>query len=144
MANQGPQINQSEKPTKDYRGSLVYRQEYGYKLITMSISIRTFGEQSRVISHAYDLDVEEEVEHFPSLSPFFTAVDVYHFPVTDGTNIELIISSHGGEHQARYTVHPTRVEEDSLYLWLDIVKSSESVEEHNIQPYHNSDCSFDR
>lgn len=144
MTNQEPPIQRSERPGADYRGALVYRQEHGYKFITITISIRGLDEQSRVISRAYDLDVLEEAKHIPSGSPLLTAVDVYHFPVTDGTKIELAISSPAGEHQAHYTVHADGVKEDSSStLWLDIVRSSESVK-HEVQSYHSPDYSIDR
>jgi len=41
MENQRVVINQSQKPIGGYWGVLVYRQEYGYKLITMMIDLRT-------------------------------------------------------------------------------------------------------
>jgi hypothetical protein len=97
MPNQESPIKQSERPGADYRGALVYRQEYGFKFITMTVSLRNLDEQSRVVSRAHDLDILEEAEHIPSSSPLLTAVDVYRFPVTDGTKIELTISSQEGE-----------------------------------------------
>jgi hypothetical protein len=145
MPNQEPQITYGERPGADYRGALVYRQERGFKLITMTVSIRTLDEQSRVVSRSLDIDILEEAEHIPSGSQSLTAVDVYHFPVTDGTKIELTISSQTGERQAHYTVHSTGVEEDSPSpLWLDIVKSSESIKEHDVQSYRGPDYSVDR
>jgi len=33
--------NQNEKPAAGYRGSLVYQQEYSYKLITLMVGLRT-------------------------------------------------------------------------------------------------------
>jgi hypothetical protein len=143
MPNQEPQ-NQSERPGADYRGALVYRQEHGYKFITMTVSIRSLDEQSRVVSRAADLDIVEEAEHIPSGSPLLSAVDVYHFPVTDETRIELTIISKAGERQAHYTVHAAGVEEDSSSpLWLDIVKSSESIEAE-VQSYRSPDNSMGR
>ncbi len=109
---------------KDYRGALVYRQEYGYKLITMMVNLLAPDEQSFVVSHTYDLDVVEEAEHIPSSS--LTDVDVYHFAVTDGTEIELTIRDRKVMYTARYAVVSTGIEEHSSFLWLDIVASSES------------------
>jgi hypothetical protein len=65
MTNQQVAINQCQKPIEGYRGALVYRQEYGYKLITMMIDLRTPDERSRVTSWTYDLDIPEEAEHLP-------------------------------------------------------------------------------
>lgn len=145
MPNQDLPIGQSERPGADYRGALVYRQEHGYTLITMLVSIRSLDEQSHIVSRALDIDIMEEAEHIPSGSALFTAVDVYHFPATDGMKIELTISSPAGKHQAHYTVHATGVEEDSPSpLWLDIVRSSESTGEHEVQPYCSPDHSLDR
>jgi hypothetical protein len=128
--------NQNEKPATGYRGGLVYRQEYGYKLITMTISLRTHDEHSRVVSCASGLDITEEAEHIPSIAPL-AAVDLYHFAATDGTEILLTIKSQAGEHQARYTVQPDGVQEDSPFLWLDLVRSSESIP--RLLPNHDRD-----
>ena len=43
-------VNQGQKLVEGYRGALVYRQEYGYKLITMMIDLYTPDERSCVIS----------------------------------------------------------------------------------------------
>ncbi len=51
MTNQQLAINQRQKPIEGYRGALIYRQEYGYKLITMMIDLRTPDERSNVTSH---------------------------------------------------------------------------------------------
>ena len=141
MINQEPGANQNEKPTAGYRGGLVYRQEYGYKLITMTVSLYT-NEQSKVVSHAYDLDITEEAEHIPS-GPPLAAVDLYHFPVTDDTVITLTITSQEQKQQARYTIHSTGIEEDSPFLWLDIVRSPESISDQSFQPYHDLEIYFE-
>ena len=83
---------------EDYRGSLVYTQEYGYKLVTMTVSVAP-DEQSHVTSHAHHLPVSEEAEHLQ-------AVDLYHFAVTDGTQIQLTLETPAGNKEAWYTVHP--------------------------------------
>src|SRR6266568_2982477 len=88
MTNQQLAINQRQKPIEGYRGTLVYRQEYGYKLITMMIDLCTPDERSRVTSWAYDCDIPEEAAYLPTGSPL-SAVDLYHFPATDGMEIEL-------------------------------------------------------
>src|SRR5215469_11670208 len=53
------------------------------------------------------------------------AVDLYHFAVTDGTEIELTVRSPQGEYRARYIVCPADRREHSSFLWLDIVKPSQ-------------------
>ena len=65
-------ISQNEKSTAGYRGRLVYQQEYGYKLITMTISLHTPDERSIVTTRGYDLTITEEAEHIPSGPPFTT------------------------------------------------------------------------
>ncbi len=92
MTNQQLAINQRQKAIEGYRGTLVYRQEYGYKLITMMIDLCTPDERSRVTSWAYDYDIPEEAEHLPAGSPL-SAVDLYRFPATDGMEIALTIRS---------------------------------------------------
>ncbi len=122
MINQQGAINQRQKPIERYRGALIYKQEYGYKLITMVIDLRTPDERSRVTSWTYDLDIPEEAEHLPAGSQL-AAVDLYHFPATDGMEIELTIRSQAGEYIARYSVDATGIEEHSSFLWLDVVKA---------------------
>jgi hypothetical protein len=73
---------------EDYRGGFVYTQEYGYKTVTMTISVAP-NEQSHVISHAHILPVTKEAEHLQG-------VDLYHFAVTDGTQIQLTIETPAG------------------------------------------------
>ena len=90
MSNQEPGADQNEKPATGYRGALFYRQEYGYKLITMTIILYIPDEQSCVVSRVYDLDITEEAKYILATLPL-AAVDVYHFPVTDGTDIKLTI-----------------------------------------------------
>lgn len=138
MTNHEPQTNQSKKPAAGYRGGFVYRQEYGYKLITMTISLHTPDKQSIVTTRAYGLDITEEAEHIPSGLPL-AAVDLYHFAVTDGTKILLTIKSQAGEQQAHYTVQPNGIEENSPSLSLDLVRSSESVRTSKTPAYHDLD-----
>jgi hypothetical protein len=133
----------------DHRGGLVYRQEHGYKLITMMVWLRTPDEQSCVVSRVGDLDIIEEADHIPSDSPLISlyprleAIDVYHFAVADGTEIELTIKDQSGERQVRYTVQaPGVLEEDSPSFQLDIVRSSESVRDHHIQTSQEHDVPF--
>jgi len=128
MGNQQVVINQSQKPIEGYRGTLVYRQEYGYKLITMMIDLRTPDERSRVRTWAYDFDIPEEAEHLPTGSPL-AAVDLYRFPATDGMEIELTIRSQAGEYTARYIVDATGIEEYSSFLWLDVMKARDGLRE---------------
>jgi gamma-glutamylcyclotransferase (GGCT)/AIG2-like uncharacterized protein YtfP len=104
---------------EDYRGSLVYTQEYGYKLVTMTVSVAP-DEQSRVITHAYELPVSEEAEHLQ-------AVDLYHFAVTDGTQIQLTLETPAGNKEAWYTVRPDTIVAEHSLIDLDIVRSDESV-----------------
>ncbi|MBO0780053.1 MAG: hypothetical protein J2P37_14615 [Ktedonobacteraceae bacterium] len=141
MTNQEPRSSQNEKSTEGYRGALVYHQGYGYKLITMMVNLRTPDEQSRVVSYAHDLDIREEAEHIPSAPPLAT-VDVYHFMVTDDTTITLTIKSQTAGYQARYTVHPHGIEENSPFLWLDIIRSGDSVRDTKAQP--SLDLDFER
>jgi hypothetical protein len=128
MTNQQLEINQPQKPIEGYRGTLVYRQEYGYKLITMMIDLRTPDERSRVTSWAYDFDNPEEAERLPAGSPL-ASVDLYRFPAIDGMEIELTIRSQEGEYIAHYLVAATGVEERSSFLWLDVMKARDSHRE---------------
>ena len=48
MTNHQGAVNQGQKPIEGYRGALIYRQEYGYMLITMMIDLRTPDERSNV------------------------------------------------------------------------------------------------
>ena len=134
MTNQQGAFNQSQKSIEGYRGALIYRQEYGYKLVTMMIDLRTPDERSRV----YDLDIPEEAEHLPAGSPL-TAIDLYRFPVTDGMEIELTIRSQAGEDTAHYIVNATGVEECSSFPWLGVIKARERLREHQ-RPCPYQDC----
>ena len=125
MTNQQRTINQSQKPVEGYRGMLVYHQEYGYKLITMIVGLLTPNEQSTVTTYDCGFTFTEEAEHIPS-GPLLAAVDFYHFAVTEGTEIELTMRSPWGEDHAHYLVSPTDIQEHSPFLWLDVVKSSQS------------------
>jgi gamma-glutamylcyclotransferase (GGCT)/AIG2-like uncharacterized protein YtfP len=104
---------------EDYRGALVYRQEYGYKLVTMTIGIAP-DEQSHVTSYAHDLPVSEEAEHLQG-------IDLYSFSVTDGTRIQLTIETPTGSKEAWYTVYPDDIVAEPSPIEMDIVRSSESV-----------------
>ena len=115
MTNQQGAFNQSQKSIERYRGALIYRQEYRYKLVTMMINLRTPDERSSVTSRVYDLDIPEEAEHLPAGSPL-AAIDLYHFPVTDGMEIKLTIRSQAGTDTACYIVKTTGVEEHSSFL----------------------------
>ncbi len=130
MGNQRVAVNQHQKPTEGYRGVLLYQQEQGYKLITMMIDLYTPDERSRVTSYNYDIDLSEEAQHLPAGS-LLAAVDLYHFPVTVGMEIELIIRSQAGEDTARYIVNATGVEERSSFLWLDVIKARDSLRKHH-------------
>lgn len=90
------------------------------------IDLRTPDERSCVISHVAHLPIMEEAEHLPASLPL-TAIDLYHFPATDGMEIELTIRSKGGVQKAYYTVDATSVEEHSSFLWLDVVKTRRGI-----------------
>lgn len=128
MTNQPLEINKRQKPIEGHRGTLVYRQEYGYKLITMMIDLRTPDERSRVTTWAYDFDIPEEAERLPTGSPL-AAVDLYRFPATNGMEIELTIRSRHGEYAARYIVDGTGIEEHSSFLWLDVMRARDRLRE---------------
>jgi hypothetical protein len=104
---------------ENYRGALVYRQEHGYKLVTMTVSVAP-SEQSYVTSLAHHLLLAEEAEHLPG-------VDLYHFAVTDGTLIQLAIETPAGDEEAWYTIAPNEVIVHCSPFRLDIVLSEESV-----------------
>src|SRR5215467_2327832 len=96
----------------DYRGALVYRQEDGYKMVTMTVSVGP-NEQSHVTSHAYNLPVSEEVEHLQK-------TDVYSFPATDGTRIQLTIDTTKGTEEAWYSVNRDDVLADDSPLLYEL------------------------
>ncbi len=138
MTNQQLEINKRQKPIEGYRGTLVYRQEYGYKLITMMIGLRTPDERSHVTTWAYGFDIPEEAEHLPTDSPL-AAVDLYRFPATDGMEIELTIRSQEGEYTASYIADATGIEEHSSFLWLDVMKARDGLRESLTLPL-DPDC----
>ena len=140
MANQQGAFNQSQKPVEGYRGALVYRQEYGYKLVTMMIDLRTPDERSSLTSRLYDLDIPEEAEHL-RVGSSLTTVDLYHFPVTDGMEIELTIKSQAGEYIARYIVDAAGIEERSSFLWLEVMKAGDGLRERKTLPLDQDDDS---
>lgn len=102
-----------------YRGGLVYRQERGYMTITIMVNVAP-GETSRVITHAYNLPVEEEAEHLPGL-------DVYHFAASYNTLIELALVSEAGIQKAWYIVTSSTVFAFVSAIEISIVRSSESI-----------------
>ncbi len=108
--------NIAQEP-EDYRGTLIYTQEDGYKLVTMTISIAA-NEQSHITSIAEDIPVQEEAEHL-------TGVDLYHFAVTDGTCIQLLIDTPVGTQEAHYSVHHTTITLTSSHFWTDIFPSDD-------------------
>ncbi len=112
MTNSQGTINQSQKSVEGYRGTLVYQQEYGYKLITMIVSLLAPNEQSTVTTCDCGFTFTEEAEHIPS-GLLLAVVDFYHFAVTDGTEIELTMRSPWGEDHARYIVCSTDIQEHS-------------------------------
>ncbi len=133
MTNQQGAFNQRQKSIEGYRGALIYRQEYRYKLVTIMIDLRTPDERSSVTSRVYDLDILEEAEYLPAGSPL-AAVDLYHFLATDGMEIELTIRGQRGEYTARYIVHATGIEERSSFLWLDVMKARDDLRERKTLP----------
>lgn len=90
MTDQGPTSEPSHAP-QDLRGALVYSQEDGYKIITIQVQLFE-GEQSHVMTHAYEILQREEAEHF-SAQPPLVGIDLYHFPINDYANIMLTIES---------------------------------------------------
>ena len=135
MTNQQGAFNQSQKSIERYRGALIYRQEYRYKLVTMMIDLRTPDERSSVTSRVYDLDIPEEAEYLPAGSPL-AALDLYHFPATDGMKIKLTIRSQAGTDRACYIVKTTCVEEYSSFLWLDVIKACDRLRERHTRPFN--------
>src|SRR5258708_296657 len=125
-----------QESADEYRGRLVYQQEDGYKFIRMTIKLHTPDEQSIVTVHTPDLTYREDTEH-AFADPPLLAEDRYYFPVADDTEITLTIKGQDEEHRAYYTVHSTGIEEDSSFIWLDIVQSPKSISNHSFQPYHD-------
>jgi hypothetical protein len=83
------------------------------------------NEQSSVTTCDCGFTFTEDAEHIPS-GPLLAAVVFYHFAVTEGTEIELTMRSPWGEDHVRYIVSPTDIQEHSPFLWLDVIKSSQS------------------
>jgi hypothetical protein len=104
---------------EDYRGGLVYRQEYGYKMVTITVSVAP-DEHSYVISYAHNLPLAEEIEHLQE-------VDLYHFAVTDGTRIQLTIETPIDNKEAWYTVRPDEIIAEPSSIELTLVRSEESL-----------------
>jgi hypothetical protein len=104
-----------------YRGALVYRQENGYTVITITVTLREH-ETSQVTTYDSHLPIAEEAEHLPN-------IDLYYFAATPGTRIQLLIASPTGTQEAWYSVTGEEViaeKSPALPLCLDIVRSSES------------------
>jgi hypothetical protein len=127
MTNQGLKRSQRTKRTARYRGGFICRQKDGYKLITMMVSLLTSDEQSTVTTCDCGFTFTEEAMHIP-LGSLLVAVDLYHFAVTDGTEIELTIQSPQEEYQTHYIVSSTDTQADAPFLWLDIITSRRSDE----------------
>jgi len=127
MITQKLGIAQGQKSTSQYRGTLVYRQECGYKLVTMLVDLQTCDEQSCVITRLGDFDLEERAEHIPASIPLI-AIDFYNFPATDGTEIELTIQSQGKKQTARFIVDANGIQKQPSFLWLDVLKAGEPQE----------------
>jgi hypothetical protein len=109
-----------DREPEDYRGTLIYTQEYGYKLVTIAISIAP-DEQSYVTSLAHNLLLAEEAEHLPE-------GNLYHFAVTDGTLLQLAIETPAGSsEEAWYTIAPDEVIVHCSSFRLDIVCLGESA-----------------
>jgi hypothetical protein len=125
MTNQGLRRSQRSKPAARYRGGFICRQKYEFKLITMIVSLLTSDEQSIVTTCDCGFTFTEEAKHILLGSPW-AAVDLYHFAVTDGTEIELMVRGPQGEYRARYIVSPTDRQEHAPFLWLDLVKSHQN------------------
>jgi hypothetical protein len=121
MINQETQINQSE--SEGYRGVLVYREGYGYKILSLIIDLYAPDERSYVVSRLGEIGLVEEAEHLPACIPL-AAIEVYNFLVTDGTEITLTVKSRqAGVRQARYTIHSDRVEVHSSLLKVYVIKA---------------------
>jgi FtsZ-binding cell division protein ZapB len=123
MTDQELGTNRNERLVAGYRGELVYSQEEGYKLITMTVDLYP-DEQSRVTSHIYNLPLLEEAEHIPA-DPPLKSVDVYRFPATDGTNVILSIESQEAKYTAVYSVRENDIQEHTASLQLNILDVSE-------------------
>ncbi len=111
--------NIAQEP-EDYRGTLIYTQEDGYKLVTMTISVAA-NEQSYITSIAEDIPVREEAEHL-------IGVDMYHFAVTEGTGIQLTIDRPAGTQEGQYIVRHDAITLTSSHFWTDVVSSGGDVE----------------
>jgi hypothetical protein len=85
----------------------------------MTVSVAA-NEQSHITSYAHNLPFSEEPEHLPR-------IDLYHFAVTDGTQIQLTLETPAGHKEAWYTVHPNAIIAEPSPLTMDIIRSTESV-----------------
>jgi hypothetical protein len=123
MINQVLPVN--SKGQSLYRGILIYRKEYGYSLLTLIVDLYTHDEQSCVTSSLGAIDLAEECNCLPSCLPL-AAVDVYHFTVTEGTEITVTITGKAEEYQARYTVLSNGIEEHPSSPRLHVIHVCES------------------
>ena len=87
--------------------------------MTITVSVAP-DEQSHITSHAYNVPLTEEAEHLQG-------IDLYHFSVTDGTQIQLTIDTSTGSQEAWYTVHPDTLVADHSPIEMDIIRSNESI-----------------
>lgn len=67
MIDQELQTNLEKEPL--YRGVLVYRNEYGYRLLTLMVDLYAPDEQSCVTSSLGEVELVEEVDCLPSCLP---------------------------------------------------------------------------
>jgi hypothetical protein len=122
---QEPRVNQSQA-AECYRGVLICREGYGYKILSLMIDLYTPDERSYVVNRLGEIGIVEDPEHLPSCLPL-AAMEVYHFLVTDGTEITLTIKGRAGVRQAYYTIHSDRVEVHSSLLKVYVIKGGGSV-----------------
>jgi hypothetical protein len=119
-----------QKPIDRYRGVLIYKQEPGYKMITMMINLHTPDEQSHITIWSHDLDTLEYGKPL-HVDALHTAFDLYHFRVADDADIELLIKRQEGVCEAYYMVDATGIEEYSSFLWLDMVNVHDRIKRHH-------------
>jgi hypothetical protein len=122
----------TDQEPAEYRGELIYSQEDGYKLITMTVGLY-HGEESHVMSHVYNFPIQEEAEHLPADSPL-AGVDLYRFPAFDGTNIMLSVEGQEEKYTAVYSVRETGIDEHTVSLLLDIMEVHEAQRELAQEP----------
>jgi hypothetical protein len=126
MTKQASRSDQKQKPIDRYRGVLIYKQEPGYKMITMMIDLHTPDEQSHITIWLRDLDTLEYRKPL-HVDALHTAFDLYHFRIANDADIELLIKHQEGVCEAYYTVGATGIEEYSSFLWLDVVNVRDRI-----------------